>query len=137
MLGFLFLLPSVVLFLLPGYDTIQIISSHPQTSTIVPEGISFHIFSVFYFLYNKDLEVIIQDHALVLTGSPFTRKFVMKLSFNTSFPFTESPLLPSLPPKLFYSVQQAEVVNLSQLSLKEVNIFKDTLDMHIKRFKSP
>jgi hypothetical protein len=38
MLGFLFLLTSVVIFLPSGYDTIQIISSHPQTSTIVPEG---------------------------------------------------------------------------------------------------
>jgi len=38
MFGFLFLLTSVVIFLPPGHGTIQIISSHPQTSTIVPEG---------------------------------------------------------------------------------------------------
>lgn len=44
MLRFLFLLASVVIFLPPGHDTIQITSSHPQTSTIVPEGISFQIF---------------------------------------------------------------------------------------------
>ena len=44
MFGFLFLLTSVVIFLPPGHGTIQIISSHPQTSTIVPEGISFQLF---------------------------------------------------------------------------------------------
>ena len=54
MLGFLFLLASVVIFLPPGHETIQITSSHPQTSTIVPEGISFQIFC-FLFIFLPSL----------------------------------------------------------------------------------
>ena len=69
MLRFFLLLTAVLIFSPPSRHTIQIISSHPQTTTIVPEGKTFQT-----FLSEIDLRVwgYISGSWFGIDGPPFT-----------------------------------------------------------------
>ena len=69
MLRFFLLMTAVLIFSPPSRHTIQIISSHPQTTTIVPEGKTFQT-----FLSEIDLRVwgYISGSWFGIDGPPFT-----------------------------------------------------------------